>query len=133
MEDKRAVCLNCIDGRAQLPVINWILDSYDVDCVDMITEPGMDGVISRNHETFEVLAKKVELSVRVNNASVIFVAAHHDCRGNPASEEEHCEHVRKAVERVRQEFPRMPIVGVWVDHDWKAQEVVVDTPCYKEG
>jgi len=43
---KRAICLNCIDGRVQLPVIEWIKQNYGVDHVDMITEPGMDGFLA---------------------------------------------------------------------------------------
>lgn len=41
MESKFATCLNCIDGRVQIPVINWITDNYEIDYVDMVTEAGM--------------------------------------------------------------------------------------------
>ena len=46
MTETRAVCLNCIDGRVQVPVIDWIKDKFKVDHVDMITEPGMDGLLA---------------------------------------------------------------------------------------
>ncbi|MEN6292607.1 MAG: carbonic anhydrase [Methanobacterium sp.] len=41
-----ATCLNCIDGRVQLPVINWIMKNYNVKYVDMITKAGMDGFLA---------------------------------------------------------------------------------------
>ena len=59
MSDKRAVCLNCMDGRAQLPVIEWVKKNCDVEFVDMITEAGMDGFLTkplRIKDLSEVLA-----------------------------------------------------------------------------
>lgn len=49
MKPKYVTCLNCIDGRAQLPVIQWITLNYQVDYVDMVTEPGMDGILADEH------------------------------------------------------------------------------------
>jgi len=34
-----ATAINCMDGRAQLPVIEWIKEKQPVGFVDMITEP----------------------------------------------------------------------------------------------
>lgn len=36
---KFATAINCIDGRTQLPVIEWARKKYGVDYVDMITKP----------------------------------------------------------------------------------------------
>jgi Putative carbonic anhydrase len=38
-----ATCLNCIDGRVQIPVIEWITRNKGFKYVDMITKPGIDG------------------------------------------------------------------------------------------
>ena len=45
MKSEFVTCLNCIDGRVQLPIINWITTNYDVKYVDMITAPGIDGLM----------------------------------------------------------------------------------------
>jgi hypothetical protein len=37
-----AAAINCMDGRAQLPVIEWLKRECGVDYVDTITEPGPD-------------------------------------------------------------------------------------------
>jgi len=56
---KFATCLNCMDGRVQLPVIHWIKENYGVDYVDMITEAGMDGALaSENYKDMHSLLKK---------------------------------------------------------------------------
>lgn len=39
--------LNCIDGRTQIPIINWMKENFGLDYVDLITEPGMDKVLSQ--------------------------------------------------------------------------------------
>ena len=41
--------LNCIDGRTQIPVINWIKENFNVEYVDLITEPGMDKIVSEGN------------------------------------------------------------------------------------
>ena len=45
-ESKFATAINCIDGRTILPVINYITEKYQVDFVDLITEPGADLVMA---------------------------------------------------------------------------------------
>lgn len=32
--------INCMDGRVQLPVIRYLMDRFNVACVDSVTEPG---------------------------------------------------------------------------------------------
>ena len=47
MKDKKfATAINCMDGRVQLPVINYLKDQYKIDYVDMITEPGPIKILS---------------------------------------------------------------------------------------
>ena len=41
--------INCIDGRVQLPVINWMKATHHVDWVDVITEPGADEALASCH------------------------------------------------------------------------------------
>lgn len=117
---ERAVCLNCIDGRAQLPVIRWIVENCRVDCVDMITEPGMDGLLADPSKQLDEILRKVRLSIRVNNAVVLVIAAHHDCRGNPVTEAEHRRHLSSAIERFKKEID-IPVKGLWVNEQWQGE------------
>jgi len=43
--DKMIFCtaVNCMDGRVQLPVINYLKERFSANYVDMITEPGPNG------------------------------------------------------------------------------------------
>ncbi len=119
--EKRAVCLNCIDGRVQIPAINWIKDKYALDCVDMITEPGMDGVLADNNNPIDAITRKIELSIDKNNTSMVFIVGHHDCQGNPVSELTHKEQICCAVGRLKKIFSQIEIIGLWINEQWMAE------------
>jgi len=119
----RALCLNCIDGRVQLPVIQWIKDNYRVGYVDMITEPGMDGFLADPDSSISDIIRKVQISVEKNQASIAFIAGHHDCKGNPVDEATHRQHVFSAVERLNKEFSDLQIVGVWINAQWNVESL----------
>lgn len=119
----RAICLNCIDGRVQMPVIRWIQRHAGVELIDMITEPGMDGLLSNKTNDIQPVFRKIEISVKNNNSQWIYIVAHHDCRGNPVSEEEHRREVAEAVTRVRERFDKLPVIGLWVGASWEVELV----------
>jgi hypothetical protein len=56
---KFVTCINCIDGRTQLPVIEFLRRKYDVDFVDLITIPGADGVLAGGEKEIIELVKKM--------------------------------------------------------------------------
>lgn len=121
---KFTTCLNCMDGRAQLPAINWIIDNYAVKYVDMITEPGMDDLLAQRplNELSNILGK-IDTSIRVHGTEEIFVVAHHDCIANPVDQRTHRELVMKAVDRLKELKPDMKIIGVWIDSNLAAQKL----------
>lgn len=114
-----------MDGRTQLPAINWIKDNYGIGWVDMITEPGMDGLLAeKSAEDLADIIRKINMSIKVHNTKEIFIVAHHDCIGNPVDEKKHEQHVRKAVERLKKLKPDMNIIGLWVNHDFTVKKIV---------
>ena len=46
MDFRFGTAINCIDGRTQEPVLDFMKQMYNIDGVDMVTFPGVDGVIS---------------------------------------------------------------------------------------
>ena len=44
MHFKFGTAINCIDGRTQEPVIDFMKQKYNIDGVDMVTFPGVDGL-----------------------------------------------------------------------------------------
>ncbi|MFC1808766.1 carbonic anhydrase [Candidatus Omnitrophota bacterium] len=123
MTEKRAVCLNCIDGRVQLPAIQWITGNYPVDYVDMITEPGIDGLLSDSTNSIDAITKKIDISIEKNNASIIFIVGHYDCKGNPVNDDLHKEHVSLSVNRLKEKFSHIDIIGLWVNSEWQIETI----------
>ena len=120
--DTRATCLNCMDGRVQLPAIAWIKENYPVDFVDVITEAGMDGVLAEQQDISEIL-RSIKVSVDLNRSTRLFVIGHHDCRGNPADESRHREDILKAVKRLRPLWPAQEVTGLWVNTRWEVERL----------
>ncbi len=120
--DTRATCLNCMDGRVQLPVLNWIKENYPVDFVDVITEAGMDGVLARQTDISEIV-RSIKVSMDLNKSKRLFVVGHHDCRGNPVGKDPHRKDISEAVSRLRKLWPGFEIAGLWVNDQWNVEQV----------
>jgi carbonic anhydrase len=111
-----------MDGRVQLPVLNWIKENYRVDFVDVITEAGMDNVLSNQDDIREVL-RSITISVDVNKSTRLFVVGHYDCRGNPVEESVHRQEISDSVKRLKSHWPNHEIVGLWVNSSWQVEIV----------
>ena len=115
-EKSFATSLSCIDGRVQLPMINWIKDKYLVDYVDTITAPGIDKAISDND--IESIKKSVMISVSNHKSSHIVISGHFGCAGNPVSDEEHFIQIKKSVEIINSWNLNVDVIGVWIDENF---------------
>ena len=66
--------INCIDGRVQLPVLEWVKEKYAVSYVDMITEPGVDVIFSQtNSDKMEQLKSKVIVSRNAHGSNIVAI------------------------------------------------------------
>jgi protoporphyrinogen oxidase len=126
MSRKFATAINCIDGRTQTPVLDWMRLHLNVDYVDLITEPGPDKVLALETEAAAAIIKKVKFSVSAHDPSAIAIAAHHDCLGNPVSREEHLDMVRQAVTKIQSLGMGVRVVGLWVN-EWGWVDLIADT------
>jgi len=118
MHKRFATAINCIDGRAQNPVIEYMRHNFGIDYVDMITEPGPNKILSegRDINIIESFKRKVEISVKKHNSRLIIIAAHYDCAGNPVDEKTQKEQLRKAVDTIASwGFQINKIIALWLD------------------
>ncbi len=116
--------INCIDGRTQEVVIGYMKRNQNVDGVDMVTLPGVDGIFSgEHHAEMDLVKRAVTISVEKHGSSVIAVVGHHDCAGNPGDREHHRMHLRKAVVKVASwNFP-VQVLGLYVNDKWEIEEI----------
>ena len=104
-EKKYAICLNCIDGSVQIPVIKWIQETYKIDFVDMITDVGIDRVIADVSFDLKEMLSKLEFARERHHANHIFIVGHHDCCGNFAGPELQKKEIKIAVKRIKRYMP----------------------------
>jgi carbonic anhydrase len=119
---KFATSVSCMDGRIQIPLINWIKENFSVDYVDTITEPGIDKLVADNTD-LESIKIKVGISINKHESELIVVSGHYDCAGNPVSNEEHITQIKKGIEVISSWNVGVKVVGVWVDDTWKINTV----------
>ena len=117
-----ATCLNCIDGRVQLPAINWIMKNYNVKYVDMITKAGIDGFLADKNSDIHEILKNVEVSISGHGSENIFVVGHYDCAANPVDDLTHQKQINTAVKRIKNIFPDLNVTGLWIDENFTAQK-----------
>ena len=125
MNFKFGTAINCIDGRTQVPVIDFMKQKYGTDGVDMVTFPGVDGVISSlgNFNTIALIRNAVSISIEKHGSRIIAVVGHFDCAGNPGNREHHYAHIGKAVQQVSSWNFDAGIVGLYVNDKWQIEQV----------
>lgn len=117
--------INCMDGRVQLPVINYLRERFEAAYVDTITEPGPNRILALRDdpELVRSILARVGISLQKHFSVGIAVAGHHDCAGNPASREEQCLHLRDAMRFLRRQHPGIPVIALWVEENRHVQEI----------
>lgn len=119
-----ATSINCMDGRVQLPVINWMKDTYGVEYIDMITEAGPNKVLLEGSAgQLEEIKKKVLVSTEKHGSGTITIAGHHDCAGNPADRSQKENEIKRAVELIETWDLGAEVVGLYVNENWEVEVV----------
>jgi hypothetical protein len=105
-----ATAFNCMDGRCQEKAFTYAKDLFNAEHIDMITEPGKDGLLAGYHSVVtdpdELLARvewiraKAEISAKGHGSSQAVIFGHCQCAGNQVSLDEHKEHLRLAKKTV---------------------------------
>jgi hypothetical protein len=118
--------INCMDGRVQLPVIEYLKKRFCVEYVDTITEPGPNLILAeqKDIETIKSIKKRLEISVEKHHSMGIAVVGHHDCAGNPAPKSTQLEQLKLAVQLLRRQHKNIDIIGLWVDENWNVEPIV---------
>lgn len=117
--------INCMDGRTQLPVIEYLKNKFKVTYVDSITEPGPVKILaeSSNSLLIESIFNRVDISVNKHKSKSIAIVAHYDCAGNPVNESSQKKQLRTAIKVVSERYSSLSVVGLWVNDCWQVTEI----------
>ena len=115
--------INCIDGRAQKPVTEFVIRKFRADYVDLITEPGPDRFLSENKalDIVESIKRRTLISIEKHNSKIVIIVGHYDCAVNSVEEGEHRIQIMEAVKKIKEWDFKVDVYGVWVDEDWEVE------------
>lgn len=126
IQNKFGAAINCIDGRVQIPVIDWIKLHSQVQFVDMITEPGADKILgSQDSKKINSIIEKLYRSINAHHPILIAIAGHYDCVANPATFDEHKDYIEQSVDLLDSLNLGVRIVGLYVN-EWNSVDVICD-------
>ena len=125
MNFRFGTAINCIDGRTQEVVIDYMKQKYNIDGVDMVTFPGADGIFSSAEHLGEIplIQRAVSISIQRHGSHIIAVVGHYDCAGNPGDREHHYMHIRRAVSEVSSWNLQAQVIGLYVNDKRQLEEV----------
>lgn len=115
----------CIDGRVQRPTILWMRERYGLDYVDVISAPGPDKLLAAGASDEAALVRRnVGFSIAAHDSRLVALCGHHDCAGNPATDDEHREQIRQGLRLMRAWELGADTVGLWLNEGWTVEIVV---------
>jgi hypothetical protein len=116
--------INCIDGRTQEVVIDYMKQKCDIDGVDMVTFPGADELFSNQQNSTEIalIQRAISISIERQGSQIIALVGHYDCAGNPGDREHHNKQIRRAMQEVSSWNLNAQVIGLYVN---EKQEIVV--------
>jgi hypothetical protein len=120
-----ATAINCMDGRTQLPVIEWLKREHRVDYVDTITEPGPVKMLAQalDEQALGSIRRRLEISVKKHGSTRVAIVAHADCAGNPVDEQTQLSQLRSAATTVLSWGLGVKVDLLWLGDDWQVERV----------
>ncbi len=121
-----ATVINCMDGRVQLPVINYLIEKFGAEYIDSITEPGPVKILAEtiDPKSLESMVKKIDISVKKHGSRKLALVAHFDCAGNPEPDYVQKAQLLRAVKNLKDLVDSsVEVIGLWVDTDYSITEI----------
>jgi len=114
-----------MDGRVQLPVIQYLKARFNATYVDTITEPGPNAILATQSDDvlLQSINTRVEISLKRHGSNSIAIVGHHDCAGNPISKTHQLKQIALSNKYLSDRYPTANVIGLWVNENWEVEEV----------
>jgi carbonic anhydrase len=115
---KYATVVNCMDGRVQRPVYDYVQKLFSVDVVDTITSPGPVAALAMGtaHRDMAHIDACLQVSLNSHDSTQCAVIAHDFCAGNQVSDDQQKSELKQAVENLRLRYSGFTeIVGLFLE------------------
>lgn len=121
--EKFGTILQCMDGRPQRKVADYLTTSFGVRNLDTITTAGMVRHLAEDTDQTGTILDNLNLSIDQHGSQKVAVVAHHDCAGNPVSDQAQKQQVGAAVARLESLYPDVELAGFWLDENWIVERI----------
>lgn len=117
--------INCMDGRVQLTVINYMQKRFNAIDVDMITEPGPNKILAEGIDSAAIssIQRRIGISIDGHKSCGVAIVGHEDCGGNPAEKPEQLVQLDAARRFLRETYPETEVIALWVDLKGNTEEL----------
>ncbi|MEJ5166746.1 MAG: carbonic anhydrase [Thermoanaerobaculia bacterium] len=116
---KFGTALNCMDGRVQIPVAEFLKNKYGLEFIDMITAPGINKIlVEGDYKMVEYIKKCVEISIKNHKSELVAIAGHYDCAGNPSSNEIQIQQITCGINIIKSWNFNVRIAGLWLNENF---------------
>ena len=122
---KFGTAVNCIDGRVQYPVLDYLNRNFDLEFFDSPNEAGPLHILTDRSDQCRLISLKeqIRVSVEEHGSRLIALVGHHDCAGNPVKREIQEKQIIDALAYLRRAFGKHILyVGLYVNEQWKVEE-----------
>ena len=123
-KSKFCTAINCMDGRTQLPVIEFLMDKFSADFVDMITEAGPIKYLAEqdNQIIINSIIERLNISVNKHGSTKIAVVGHTDCARNSLNKYGQVKQIDLSIAFLKKQYGNCDIIGLWVNEIWEVEE-----------
>lgn len=121
--EKFGTVLQCLDGRPQRKVADYLTTSFGVRHLDSITTAGTVRHLAEQSEQTANLLANLGISIDKHGSRQVAVVAHYDCAGNPVTAKTQKEQVARAVTHLSELHPEVEFIGLWLNEHWIVERV----------
>ena len=117
--------INCMDGRTQLTVINYLQKRFKAIHVDMITEPGPNKILAEGADAAAVssIQRRIDISINRHQTGGMAIVGHEDCGGNPVDKPVQITQLQAARKFLQETYPDLESIALWIDLTGNVEEV----------
>jgi len=128
---KFGTLINCIDGRVQYPVMDYLKNNYNIDYFDAANEAGPLLTLTKKTNRCRLISLKEQIisSIEEHDSRFIVLVGHHDCTDNPGDREFQEKQMDEALDYLQRAFGRdKTYVGLYVNEEWEVEEYITLAP-----
>lgn len=121
MKQTFATVINCMDGRIQQCVNEYVTNTQKAKHVDTITLAGPSKVISENTKKSMIdnLKFRIDISINTHGSKYIAIIGHFDCAGVEESDKAHMEYIIHSSKIIQEWYEDVTVEALWVSEDLK--------------